>query len=315
MMTDDGRREPQVFFCTDHTAFTSGQRTLLVEWRAGDISREGLAEAQRGTAMCRTPVRLVIADDQPVVLHGLISVVGSDRSFTIVASCSNGTESISIIRTLRPDVALLDMSMPGLNGLEILAIVRAEDLPTRIVFLTESIQDHDLTSAAVRGVHGIVFKDCSPDALLHGLREVASGRKWLPTALIDGAVQSETEGEDRFAAFGALTDREREVMRLAAEGLSNKQIARHLNVCDGTIKVHLQNVYRKVAVRNRTALAALAISNRGELSGLSVYGPRQPPAPVIGIPQLASGSTGLQNLAAFRDGEAACVEGVADDAG
>jgi DNA-binding NarL/FixJ family response regulator len=220
--------------------------------------------------MFRTPVRLVIADDQPVVLHGLISLVGSDRSFTIVASCSNGTESISIIRTLRPDVALLDMSMPGLNGLEILAIVRAEDLPTRIVFLTASIQDHGVTAAAVRGVHGIVFKDCSPDALLHGLREVASGRKWLPTALIDGAVLSETEGEDRSAAFGALTDREREVMRLAAQGLSNKQIARHLNVCDGTIKVHLQNVYRKVAVRNRTALAALAISYRDALSGLGV---------------------------------------------
>ena len=104
-------------------------------------------------------------------------------------------------------------------------------------------------------------------------------------------------------------------MRLAAEGLSNKQIARHLNVCAGTIKVHLQNIYEKVAVRNRTALAALAISHRGELSGQSVYGPRQPPAPVIGIPQLGSGSTGLQNLAAFRDGEAACVEGAADDAG
>jgi two-component system nitrate/nitrite response regulator NarL len=224
----------------------------------------------RLTGLFRAPVRLLIADDQPVVLHGLISLVGSDRSFSIVASCSNGIESISIIRTLRPDVALLDMSMPGLDGLEILAIVRAEDLPTRIVFLTESIQDHDLTSAAVCGPHGIVFKDCSPDALLHGLRAVARGREWLPTALIDGAVQSETEREDRSASFDALTDREREVIRLAAEGLSNKEIARHLNVCDGTIKVHLQNVYRKVAVRNRTALTALAISYRGELSGLGV---------------------------------------------
>jgi len=252
----------------------------------GDISREGSAEVQGSTVMFRTPARLVIADDQPVVLHGLISLVGSDRSFTIVGSCSNGTESISIIRTLRPDVALLDVSMPGLNGLEILALVRAEDLPTRIVFLTESIQHHDLTSVAVRGVHGIVFKDCSPDALLDGLRAVASGREWWPTALIDGAVQS----EDRSAAFDALTDREREVMRLAAEGLSNKQIARHLNVCYGTIKVHLQNVYRKVAVRNRTALAALTISYRGQLSGLGVTA-RRPVSesnfPVGGFPRTA----------------------------
>ena len=213
--------------------------------------------------MFRAPVRLVIADDQPVVLHGLIGLVGSDASFTIVASCSNGTESINIIRRLRPDVALLDMSMPDLNGFEILAIVRAEDLPTRIVFLTETLQGHHLTSVAVRGLHGIVFKDCSTDALLHGLRAVASGQEWLPTALIDDGVKSEAEREDRSSAFGALTHREREVMRLAAEGLSNKQIARYLNVCDGTIKVHLQNVYRKIAVRNRTALAALSYQISG----------------------------------------------------
>src|SRR5436305_12476638 len=84
--------------------------------------------SRTGAAMSKTPVRLVIADKHPVVLQGLISLLGSERTFTIVASCSNGTECVGIIRKLRPDVALLDMSMPGLNGLEILDIVRAEDL-------------------------------------------------------------------------------------------------------------------------------------------------------------------------------------------
>ena len=211
--------------------------------------------------MSNTTVRLVIADDHPVVLQGLISLLGSKRPFTIVASCSNGTESISIIRKLRPDVALLDTSLPGPNGLEILDIVRAEDLPTRVVLLATSIADRDLAAAVARGVHGVLCKDCSADTLLRDLREVASGRKWLPSTLVHGARQRETLREDRSTAFGALTTREYEVMFLASTGLSNKQIARQLSICEGTVKLHLHSIYGKVAVSNRTALAALARSN------------------------------------------------------
>jgi DNA-binding NarL/FixJ family response regulator len=222
--------------------------------------------------MSNNPVRLVIADDHPVVLRGLISLLGSKRPFTIVASCSNGTESIGIIRKLRPYVALLDTSMPGLSGLEILDIVRVEDLPTRIVLLAASIADRDLAAAAVRGAYGVLFKDYSPDALLHGLREVASGRKWLPTTLFNGALQHETQRENRVGFFGALTDREYEVMLLVSTGLTNKQIARQLSISEGTVKVHLNNVYGKVAVRNRTALTALARSNLFQkLGGLSLH--------------------------------------------
>jgi DNA-binding NarL/FixJ family response regulator len=211
--------------------------------------------------MSHNPVRLVVADDHPVVLRGLISLLDSKRPFSIVASCSNGTEGISIIRKLRPHVALLDTSMPGPSCLEILEIVRAEDLPTRIVLLSASMADRDLAAAAVRGVHGVLFKDCSPDALLHGLHEVASGRKWLPTRLFNGPLQHETRRENRAAFFGALTDREYEVMLLVSTGLTNKQIARQLSICEGTVKLHLHSIYGKAAVSNRTALAALARSN------------------------------------------------------
>ena len=213
------------------------------------------------TTTSNTPVSLLIADDHPVVLLGLISLLGSKQPFTIVASCSNGTESISIIRKLRPHVALLDTSMPGPESFEILDIVRAEDLPTRIVLFSASITDRDVAAAAARGVHGVLFKDCSPDTLLRGLREVASGRKWLPVMLMNGVFQRETRQEDRSAAFGTLTDREYEAMLLVSTGLTNKQIARRLNICEGTVKLHLHNVYGKLAVSNRTALAALARSN------------------------------------------------------
>ena len=211
--------------------------------------------------MSNTPVHLVIADDHPVTLHGLIRLLGSKQPFTIAASCSSGTESISFIRKLRPHVALLDTSMSGPDGLEILDIVTAEDLPTRIVLLSTSIADRNLAAAAARGVHGILFKDCSPDTMLRALREVASGRKWLPIMLFNGAFQRETQREDRSAALGTLTHRQYEVMLLAATGLTNKQIARRLNNCEGTVKQHLNSIYGKLAVSNRTALAAFARSN------------------------------------------------------
>jgi DNA-binding CsgD family transcriptional regulator len=104
---------------------------------------------------------------------------------------------------------------------------------------------------------------------LHGLREVAGGRKCLPARLIDGAVQRETEQKN---GFRALTGREREVMLFAAAGLPNKQIARHLNLCEGTVKLHLHNVYCKMGVRNRSSLAAFARSHRDVLQELSALG-------------------------------------------
>jgi len=219
------------------------------------------------------PVRLVIADDHPIVLRGLVSLLGSNTPFTIVADCQSGTECIDVLRRLRPDIALLDASMPGVNGLQVLDIVKAENLPTRIVLYSASMGDRDLTAASARGAHGILFKDCSPETLLHGLCEVAEGRKYLPIRLIDNALQREAQREDRSVALSSLTDREYEVALLVSAGLTNKQIADHLSVCEGTVKLHLHKVYGKAAVANRTALAALVRSHSDvsqELSGIEL---------------------------------------------
>jgi DNA-binding NarL/FixJ family response regulator len=206
------------------------------------------------------------------MLRGLHCLLDSQFPFTIVASCSTGADCINILREIQPDIALVDISLPGLKGLEILNTVRAEELSSRIVYLAASITDCELTEAAIRGAHGVLFKDYSSDALLHGLREVAGGRKCLPATLIDGAVQRETEQKNRFLGFRALTGREREVMLFAAAGLPNKQIARHLNLCEGTVKLHLHKVYCKMGVRNRSSLAAFVRSRRDVLQELSAFG-------------------------------------------
>src|SRR5258708_34544537 len=127
-------------------------------------------------------VKVVIADRHPVVVCGLMSRLGAESDFKVVASCYDGKKCIQAIRDLSPDIALLDIFMPGLTGVDILAAATSEHLSTRIVFLTASAEDRDLIIAAARGAYGVVLKEAAPDVLVHCLRQVAAGRRLLPLA-------------------------------------------------------------------------------------------------------------------------------------
>jgi two-component system nitrate/nitrite response regulator NarL len=218
---------------------------------------------------------VVIADRHPVVLLGLTNVLAAQNGFKVVACCNDGPNCIEAIRSLVPDMAILDISMPGLTGLEILAIANSESLSTRLVFFTASVEDHELVISAAAGAYGVILKDVAPEILLQSLREVADGQRLLPLLSFDQAAPREqsniaiTEN-----VLAVLTDRERQIMILVSEGLSNKEIGRRLNIADGTIKVHLHHIYQKLEINNRTVLAALAISNTGRASLLEIMFPR-----------------------------------------
>ena len=202
---------------------------------------------------------VVIADRYPVVLLGLSAVLAAHRDFNIVASCSDGTSCIEALRNLAPNIAILDVSMPGVTGLEILSIVNSENLSTRLVFLTASDEDSDLVMSAAADGYSVIPKDVAPEVLVQSLRQIAEGQRLLPLLSSEQAIsrgQSAITGN----ALTTLTDRERQIMRLVSEGLSNKEIGRRLNIADGTIKVHLHNIFQKLEISNRTVLAALAIS-------------------------------------------------------
>jgi RNA polymerase sigma factor (sigma-70 family) len=212
--------------------------------------------------------RLVIADRYPVVLQGLTSLFAAQYDFKIVASCGDGTSCIEAMRNLAPDVAILDVSMPNLTGLEVLAIAIAENLSTRLVFFTASVEHRELVAATAAGACSVIPKDATPEILVQSLREVADDWRLLPL-LRSPMLRSELvlSREERNAAvaenvLAVLTDREREIMRLVSEGLSNKAIARRLNISHGTIKVHLHHMYQKLEINNRTVLAALAITQQ-----------------------------------------------------
>ena len=212
--------------------------------------------------------KVVIADRHPVVVHGLMSLLGAESDFKVVASCHDGRKCLQAIRDLSPDIALLDIFMPGLTGLDILGAATSEHLPTRIVFLTASAEDRDLIIAAARGAYGVVLKEAAPDVLVHCLRQVAAGRRLLPLANTESPRMHEfpTGNTTPENVLTVLTERERQIMHLVSEGLSNKEVGRQLNISDGTIKVHLHHIYQKLAISNRTALAALAFSHQEDTS-------------------------------------------------
>ena len=182
--------------------------------------------------------RVVIADPYPVIRTGLAVVLEAEPDFRIVARCADSRSCIEAIRKFLPDIAIVDVSLA-----EILAVIRSEGLPTRIVFFT-ALEERELRRFHAVGVHAVIRKDADPQTLLQTLRQVASGQKVL-----------QQPGGDAEKAITALTDRERQILRLVSEGLSNKEIGRRLKITDGTIKVHLHKIFQKLQVANRTALA------------------------------------------------------------
>lgn len=192
------------------------------------------------------------------MLKGLRSIFAEQREFEIVASCSSGKSCVEEIRKLTPDVALLANSLPDLTATAILATVKAENLPTRLLFFTEAEADDGLTAAIATGACSAISKYASAEALLRSLR-LMSERVSSPELSPE---ENEVGGAKVERKLATLTDRERQIVQLVSIGLSNKEIARRLNVSRGTVKVHLYNIFQKLEVSNRTVLAAITLLKR-----------------------------------------------------
>jgi two-component system, NarL family, nitrate/nitrite response regulator NarL len=215
----------------------------------------------------RRSISIVVADDHPVVLHGLADVLRANSDMNVVAVCGDGATALEAIRKWSPNVAVLDILMPGLNGLDVLARIVADRLATKVVFLTATASDAQLVRAVSDGAQGIVLKEEALSELVQCIRAVAEGRVWLPLAMINAALDRETKRRSKSQILTQLlTMRERQVVLLIADGLSNKEVARRLQLSEGTVKIHLHNIYQKLQVNNRTSLATLAVAHRDELA-------------------------------------------------
>ena len=203
---------------------------------------------------------IVLADDHPVVLYGLERLISGAGDFEIIASCRDGSAALPIIRDKKPDLALLDVDMPGLSGFYVLAATVSEVLSTRVVLLSESATHTDVREALRNGAWDMIPKTFTACEMLDHLRRVAAGYRWSvhwgPDVHSEGAVVNRNDYE---AKAKLLTPREREIAVLVSAGLSNKEIAHRIEVSAGTVKIHLSNIFQKLNVSNRTSLAAVAL--------------------------------------------------------
>jgi two-component system, NarL family, nitrate/nitrite response regulator NarL len=206
----------------------------------------------------RRPIRMVLADDHPVVLRGMAALLEADGRFEVVARCGDGTACLEKIRALMPDLALVDLAMPGMTGLGVLEAVERERLPVRVAILTAARTPVDVARAYRAGVWGILLKDAAPEEMVRTLVEIAAGRRAVPMALVEETFAAESGDRARNEHDGDLTAREREVMHLVGQGLSNRAIGARRTLTEGTVKNHLHSIYEKLGVRNRTELALLA---------------------------------------------------------
>ena len=204
-------------------------------------------------------IRLVIADDHPLILNGLTGLFNFEEDFEVMASCSNGSDALEEIRRQRPDVAVLDIRMPGLNGIEVARKVTEEHLGARLVLLTAALEDEDMLDAVMLGIQGVVLKEMAPQFLVQCIRKVHAGEQWLERRSAKQALEKllkrEAGGRE---VSGLLTQREIELVRMVAGGLRNKEIADKLCISEGTVKVHLHNIYQKIDVDGRVALLRYA---------------------------------------------------------
>lgn len=200
---------------------------------------------------------VLICDDHPLILSGLATLLAGDDQLKVVATPRDGIEALAAARELRPDIALLDVSVPGLDGIELLKLLNQECWPIRVVLLTASISDYQLLEAISAGVAGVILKESASETLLHCLRVVSQGGRWLPPDLIQPAIIRRATARREISPFEGLTKREKEVAQLIAEGSSNRDVATVLGMSEGTVKIHLHSIYAKLEIDNRTALAII----------------------------------------------------------
>jgi two-component system, NarL family, nitrate/nitrite response regulator NarL len=204
-------------------------------------------------------IRLVLADDHPIVLHGLQQLFARQGDFTVVAACADGATAVDAVRTHRPDVLVLDLRMSPMNGLDVLRALAKERLQTRTVLLTAAITDEEVVESMRLGAMGLVLKEASPDALLDCVRRVDRGEQWIERETVTQAFKSVLKREAAAANVSTpLTPREVEIVRMVAHGLRNKAIAERLSISEGTVKVHLHNIYEKLGVDGRLELVLCA---------------------------------------------------------
>jgi DNA-binding NarL/FixJ family response regulator len=200
------------------------------------------------------PIRLLVADDHPVVRDGLRAMLATQPDMELVGEAATGTEAVTQARALRPDVVLMDLQMPDLDGPAAIVTLREQAPEVRVLVLTTYGTDADITRAVDAGATGYLLKDAPREQLFGAIRAAARGE-----SVLSPSVATRVLGRMRAPAEEALSPRELEILGAVARGLSNKDIGRQLHVSEATVKTHLLRVFSKLGVDDRTAAVTVAL--------------------------------------------------------
>lgn len=206
-------------------------------------------------------IRIVLADDHPVVRHGVRGLLQAEPGFVVVGEATDGLETVQLVEKLQPEVLVVDLMIPGVNGLEVIRQVRQRSPLIRIVVLSMHANEPYVLEALRNGAAGYVLKDSSAGDLVLAVRQVLAGQRYLSPPLSERAVEAylQRSRETSFDPYDALTEREREVLHLAAEGLSNPDVAARLSISPRTVETHRANLMRKLGLKTQTDLIRYAL--------------------------------------------------------
>ncbi len=206
---------------------------------------------------------IMMVDDHPLLRKGLKQLIDMEDDLEAVAEASNGKDAVEIARDLDPDLILLDLNMQGMDGIETLQALRAAGVSARIIMLTVSDNDEDVISAISNGADGYLLKDMDPEEIIEKVRQGALGKMVISDRLTEILATAIRKPQKQTTSLiSTLTSREYEILKHIAKGLSNKLIARELDISDGTVKVHVKHLLKKLSLRSRVEAAVWMVNHQ-----------------------------------------------------
>ncbi len=238
----------------------------ILRWqiRCPSSSEGGMHQGQpdRGAAMTKSKYRIVIAEDHTILREGLRSLLSTDPEFEVVAEARDGHEAIHHSEKLKPDLILTDLSMPRMNGMEAVREIKKRSPDTKIIVLTVHKNEEYILATLRAGADGYVIKDSTHSELVMAIKSVLSGKSFLSPEISEKVIEGYLEGRKKLKAFTpweTLTQREREILKLIAEGYKNKEIADELCISVKTVEKHRANLMEKLDLHNASVLTAFAM--------------------------------------------------------
>jgi len=208
-------------------------------------------------------IKIVLADDHQVVRKGLKVLLSAEPDFNVVGEAGDGLETVKLCEQIQPDILVLDLMMPGINGLEVTRQLNKRLPETGIVILSMHSNEAYVLEALRSGAKAYILKESSPEELVHAIHEVYSGRRYLSSPLTERAIEVYTQKTEvkPMDPYDQLTNREKEILQLAAQGITNAEIASRLNISPRTVETHRTNLMRKLNLHNQSNLIQFAIQH------------------------------------------------------